>query len=150
MDPDAIEQLRAQVTAALSASATATTAANEIRATATADREAAAIALAKAAQDKVDADAATNLIASQLAAATTLINSLQARTATGTSLTGTSGAAASSAPATIFTLTPGQISPNAILNFYPSKTRASMRRPSYPSPLSLMERSKMWRFFKIT
>ena len=132
MDPDAIEQLRAQVTAALSASATATTAANEIRATATADREAAAIALAKAAQDKVDADAATNLIASQLAAATTLINSLQARTATGTSLTGTSGAAASSAPATIFTLTPGQISPNAILNFLSKQDKSLYEKAILP------------------
>ena len=107
MYQQAVDLLRLEITAATQAASDAAAEATRINNQATIDRSSAATALATAIQDKIDASTARGDILRQLNAATTLITNLQnqvSRTPTPTT-------------PTVFSLTPGQISPTLILDY---------------------------------
>ena len=107
MNQQEIDDLRQEVTAATTAASDAASEVTRINNQAITDRASAATALATATQDKIDASTARADIIRQLAAATTLITTLQAQ----------SGGTQQPNAAIVFSLTPGQISPTSILDY---------------------------------
>ena len=129
MDQNDIDQLRAQIATAVQAATDATAEATHIGTEATVDHATAAIAITTAAQEKIDTATARTKIETQLIATYGLITTLQTQLAVVTD-----GPLPSQTPA-VFTLTPGQISPNLILDYVTKEDKGIYDKATIPSTI---------------